>query len=76
MDDAPPIWMIPFCASCGDGVDTFTLHAPDERGMAVEAICHGKTEGGRFSPKDLMPGEAGQKRLVMFKRGQGFDRTR
>lgn len=72
---ARPPFMIPWCASCSQTVETFTVDPVSSPFyMGVQATCHGKTEGKRVSVDDLFARKRGQP-IVMFKRGR-FDRVR
>jgi hypothetical protein len=73
----PPPWLIPSCASCGTvPVERFTVYPPTtEHQLHVEAECHGHTQGIILTPEDLI-GLRNGKRIVMFRRRQGFDSVR
>lgn len=73
----PPPWLIPSCASCGTvPVERFTVYPPTTPGqLFVEAECHGHTQGIMLTDEDLKGLRAGKK-IVMFRRRQGFDSVR
>lgn len=76
IEGQPPPWLIPFCASCDQPVEKFTvLDVKDPYFVDIDAQCHGKTEGFRARIEVLMAHEAGE-RIVMFKRRRGFDLVR
>jgi hypothetical protein len=74
----PPPWLIPACASCGTvPVERFTVYPPDrEDRLYVEAECHGATQGITLSPRELLELKFRGKKIVMFRRRQGFDSVR
>ncbi len=69
-------FVIPWCASCGDTVDTFTwdfITSPWRAGL--QATCHGKTEGTWVTPEDLLARKRDGVPIVMFKK-KAFNRVR
>lgn len=65
---APPPWLIPFCASCGEGVERFTLHPITADGILdVEAQCHGQTQGIRLTTTDLLKRSVSGEPVVVFR---------
>ena len=72
-----PPFVVPFCASCGEPVDHFTIDpiASPFR-MAIQAECHGKTEGIFVSVDDLFARKRAGKKIVMFRRGNGLNVVR
>jgi hypothetical protein len=74
----PPPWLVPSCASCASvPVERFTVYPPTtEHQLYVEAECHGHTQGIILTPDDLKALKYAGKRIVMFRRRQGFDSVR
>jgi hypothetical protein len=69
-------FVIPWCASCKEGVETFTFDVVTNVFRAgLHATCHGKTESVWLTPEDLLARKRDGKPVVMFKRG-AFDRVR
>ncbi len=69
-------FVIPWCSSCKDTVETFTVDAiTSPFRMGIQATCHGKTEGTWVSVDDLFARKREGKPIVMFKRGH-HDRVR
>ncbi|MFZ9202315.1 MAG: hypothetical protein ACO23N_07810 [Opitutales bacterium] len=63
----PPPWLIPFCASCKDGVEGFTVHRlEDPNTIEIEAQCHGKTEGRYLTKAELIGKRRAGAPIVMF----------
>ncbi len=47
-------WLIPFCASCKEGVELYTTYDIAEDGkLDIEFSCHGKTGGVRLTEQDI-----------------------
>jgi hypothetical protein len=73
---APPPFVIPWCASCKQTVDVFTIDpVTSPFRMGIKATCHGKTEGIWVSVDDLFARKRLGQPVVMFKRGR-FDLVR
>lgn len=73
--EAPP-FLIPWCASCKDGVELFTIDAvTNVFRLGVQATCHGATQGIWVSAEDLLARQKANKPIVMFRRGT-HDRVR
>jgi hypothetical protein len=69
-------FFVPWCASCKDTVDTFTVDAiTNPFRLGVQATCHGQTQGIWVLHEDLLARKRDGKPVVMFKRG-AFDRVR
>jgi hypothetical protein len=69
-------FVIPWCASCKDTVDHFTIDAiTSPFRMGIQATCHGATEGIWVSVDDLFARKREGKPVVMFKRA-AFNRVR
>jgi hypothetical protein len=64
----PPPWLIPFCASCDQPVEKFTVHdISNVFFVTIEAQCHGRTEGMKIRLEGLDAHDKGE-RIVMFKK--------
>jgi len=64
-----PPFVIPWCASCKDTVDKFSIDALTSTvRMGIQAECHGATEGTWVSVEDLFERKRNGKPVVMFKR--------
>ncbi len=73
---AAPPFLIPWCASCKDTVELFTLDAiTNVFRVGLHASCHGKTEAVWLTAEDLLARQTAGKPVVMFRRG-AFDRVR
>lgn len=71
-----PPFVIPWCASCKQTVETFTVDpVTSPLRMGIKATCHGKTEGTWVSVEDLFARKRLGRPVVMFKRGS-FDLVR
>ena len=71
-----PPFVIPWCASCKQPVDVFTIDPISSPfRMGIQATCHGKTEGIWVTVEDLFARKRLGKPVVMFKRGR-FDVVR
>lgn len=68
-------WFIPFCCSCDEAAENFTIHAATDEYVDFEAQCHGQYEGKRIKAADLIARKHGQK-VKCFERRQGFDSVR
>jgi hypothetical protein len=72
----PPPWIVPWCASCKDGVEAFTYDPTTSSvRMGIQAECHGATEGIWISVEDLFERKRNGKPIVMFRR-RAFNRVR
>lgn len=66
---ADPPFVIPWCASCKQTVDTFTIDpVSNPFRMGVQATCHGATEGTWVLVSDLFKRKRLGQPIVMFKR--------
>lgn len=64
----PPPGLIPFCASCDQPVERFTIYdITNPFWLSVEAQCHGRTEGLKIRLEGLDAHDKGE-RIVMFKK--------
>lgn len=65
----PAPFVIPWCASCKQTVDLFTVDAVTSPfRMGIQATCHGVTEGRWVSVDDLFARKRDNKPVVMFTR--------
>ena len=65
---APPPWLIPFCASCKVGVESFSAQPADLDGaVRVDVRCHGKTSGITLRLPDFLKLSLTGKPIVVFK---------
>lgn len=72
----PAPFVIPWCASCKDGVESFTVDpVTSPFRMGIQATCHGSTEGIWVSVDDLFARKRENRPVVMFKRS-AFNRVR
>ena len=72
-------YLIPFCASCDEPVDRFTVyHQKVDGSVEIEAQCHGHTQGIRLPVEEVarLAASNGGGKIVMFRRAQGFDSVR
>lgn len=73
--ESPP-FVIPWCASCAMGVETFTVDpVTSPFRMGIQATCHGKTQAIWVSVEDLFARKREGRPVVMFKRA-AFNRVR
>jgi len=64
-----PPFVIPWCASCKQTVDVFTIDpVTSPFRMGIQAKCHGRTEGIWVSVDDLFARKKMGQPVVMFKR--------
>lgn len=72
-----PPFLIPWCASCGDTVESFTLDViTSVFKMGVQARCHGATEGTWVANEDILRRKAHGAPVIMFKKRTGFNGVR
>ncbi len=71
-----PPFLIPWCASCKDGVELFTMDAITSiYRIGLHVQCHGKTQSVWLTPDDIFARKRDGKPVIVFKRGV-FDRVR
>jgi len=64
-----PPFVVPWCASCKDSVETFTVDPlSNPFRMGIQASCHGATQGIWITVDDLFRRKAKGAPVVMFKR--------
>lgn len=64
-----PPFVLPWCASCKQTVDVFTVDAVTSPfRMGIQAQCHGATDGTWVTVEDLFARKRLGKPVVMFKR--------
>lgn len=74
---SPAPIVTPFCASCDDTVETFTLDpVTNPFRMGITARCHGKTEGTFVTVEQLFARKHGGMKVVMFKKRDGMNQVR
>lgn len=72
----PAPFVIPWCASCKDTVESFTVDAiTSSVRMGIQATCHGSTDGIWVSVEDLFARKRGNQPVVLFTRA-AFNRVR
>lgn len=71
----PPPFLLPWCASCKDTVESFTVDpVTSPFRMGIQATCHGATEGIWVSVNDLFARKREGRPVVMFHRA-AFNRV-
>lgn len=64
-----PPFVVPWCASCKDTVQSFTIDVISSPfRMGIQASCHGATQGVWVSNEDIFRRKANGSPVVMFKR--------
>jgi len=67
----------PFCASCDDTVETFTIDpVTSPFRMGITANCHGATQGTFVTVDELFARKRDGFKVVMFKKRDGMNRVR
>lgn len=66
--ESPP-FIIPWCASCKQPVEVFTVDAiTNPFRMGIQSTCHGATDGTWVTVEDLFARKRLGKPIVLFKR--------
>ena len=64
---SPPL-IFPECAKCGKPVEWFTVDAMrDPYNVCVDARCHGKQQGARFTAAEIHYKRKNNQPVLMFK---------
>lgn len=73
---APPPFILPWCASCGQMPELFTFDTTTSPlRMGIQATCHGKTEGRWVTIEDLFARKRLGQPVRMFEKA-AFNRVR
>jgi hypothetical protein len=74
---AAPPFVVPFCASCDEPVDKFTIDPVSSPfRMSIQAQCHGATQGIFVTVDDLFARKREGRKIVMFRKRDGLNSVR
>ena len=59
-------WLIPYCASCKEGVEGMTFLPVQDGKLIVDVQCHGKTTGLVLTEADINRMNVSKKPIVVF----------